>query len=43
MNEMTVACAKLKPLCPLPNILIRGGYGMSAISKMELFVAIALH
>ena len=40
---MTVACAKLKSICPLPNILVSGGYGMPAISKMKLFVAITLH
>ena len=41
LNKMTVACVKLKVICP--NIVIRRGSGMSAISKMELFVAIALH
>ena len=38
---MTVACVKLK--VTLPNMVIRGGSGTSEISKMELFVAIALH
>ena len=37
---MVVACVKLK--VTLPNIIIRGGSGTSAISKMELFVATAL-
>ena len=38
---MTVCCVKLK--VTLLNIVIRGGSGMPAISKMELSVAIALH
>ena len=37
---MTVACVKLK--ITLPNIVIRGGSGTSAVSKIELFVAKAL-
>ena len=41
LNKMTVACVKLK--VTFPNIVIRGGSGTPAISKMELFVAIALH
>ena len=38
---MTVTCIKLKDT--LPNIVTRAGSGTSAISKMELFVAIALN
>ena len=38
---MTVACVKLK--ITLLNIVIRGGYGMSTIFKMKLFVQTALH
>ena len=38
---MVVACVKLK--LTLPNIVIEGGFGMPTISKMELYVAIALH
>ena len=38
---MRVVWFKLK--VALPNIVIRGGSGMSAISKMEFFVEIALH
>ena len=38
---MTVACVKLK--VTFPNIVIRGGSGTPAVSKMKLFVAIALH
>ena len=38
---MTVACVKLK--VTLPNIIIRDGWGTSAISKMELFAGTALH
>ena len=38
---MTFACVKLK--VTLPIIVIRGGSGASAISKIELFMAIALH
>ena len=41
LNQMTVACVKIK--ITLPNIVIRGGSEMPAISKMEFFVAIALH
>ena len=38
---MTVACVKLK--LTLPNIVIRDGSRMPVISRMERFVAIALH
>ena len=41
LNEMTVACVKLK--LPLPNVVIRGGSGTPGISKVGLFVAIASH
>ena len=41
LNEMTVTCVKLK--MTFPNIVIRGGFVVPTISKMEFFVAIALH
>ena len=41
LNKMAIACAKLK--ITLPNNVIRGGSGTPAISKMEFFVALALH
>ena len=41
LNKMIVACVKLKTT--LPNIVIKGGSGTPVISKMELFVVIALH
>ena len=37
---MTVFIGKLK--ITLPNIVMRGGSGMPAISKMELLVVVAL-
>ena len=41
LNEMTVACVKLK--LPLPNVVIRDGSGTPGISKVGLVVAIASH
>ena len=41
LNEMTVVYIKVK--ITLPNIVIRDGSATPAVSKMELFVAIALH
>ena len=38
---MTVACVKLK--ITLTNVVITGGSGTAGISKVEFFVAIALH
>ena len=42
LNEMiAVTCVKLK--ITLPNVVVGGGSGTPVISKMELFVAMALH